>query len=259
VSTQPTSTFEILPAIDLRGGRVVRLERGDFERETSFGDDPVDQARTFAAAGARWLHGVDLDGARDGRRRQAEVVSSIVDAAGDTQVEVAGGLRDAASIAEALATGAARAVLGTAAVTRPDVVRAAVAEHGPARIAVALDIRDGRAVGGGWLEDAPARDLAAVLDDLVKASVATVIVTAIDRDGLLGGPDLELLARVVGATPAAVIASAGVTTLDDLRAVRAAGCAGAIVGRALYDGRLELGTAIRAMDADEGNTANVSG
>jgi phosphoribosylformimino-5-aminoimidazole carboxamide ribotide isomerase len=259
VPPRAASTFEILPAIDLRGGHVVRLERGDFARETAFGDDPVDQARAFAAAGARWLHVVDLEGARDGRRRQADLVAAIVDAAGEMRVQVAGGLRDPAAIAGALATGASRAVLGTVAITRPDVVRAAVEEHGPARIAVALDVRDGRAVGGGWVEGAPTIDLAAALDDLATAGVETVIVTAIERDGLLSGPDLALLARVVGATPAAVIASAGVTTLDDLRAVRAAGCAGAIVGRALYDGRLDLASVIRAMDGDEGGVTAISG
>jgi phosphoribosylformimino-5-aminoimidazole carboxamide ribotide isomerase len=252
VSSPQTSTFEVIPAIDLRGGRVVRLERGDFDRETTFGDDPAEQARAFAGAGVRWIHVVDLDGARDGRPRQTAAVAAIVAAAGGVAIEVAGGLRTAESVAAALDAGAARIVLGTVAITDPELVAQVVARHGPEAIAVALDVRDGQAVGGGWLEGSPARDVSTVIEGLAGVGVRTWIVTAIDRDGLLGGPDLELLAQVVAAGSATVIASGGVTTLDDLHAVRRIGCGGAIVGRAIYDGRLDLAGAIRALRSDTG-------
>jgi phosphoribosylformimino-5-aminoimidazole carboxamide ribotide isomerase len=234
----------VIPAIDLRGGRVVRLEQGDFERETAFGDDPAEQARIFAGAGAHWIHVVDLDGARDGRPRQTAAISGIVAAAGGAAIEVAGGLRTARSVAAALEAGASRIVLGTVAITNPQLVAEVVARHGSDAVAVALDVRGGQAVGGGWLAEAPAGDVSSVVEQLAVAGVRTWIVTAIDRDGLLGGPDLELLENVIATTGAAVIASGGVTTLDDLRAVRRIGCAGAIVGRAIYDGQLDLAAAI---------------
>ncbi|HET7029309.1 MAG TPA: 1-(5-phosphoribosyl)-5-[(5-phosphoribosylamino)methylideneamino] imidazole-4-carboxamide isomerase [Candidatus Limnocylindrales bacterium] len=245
------STFEVIPAIDLRGGRVVRLEQGDFGRETAFDLDPVAQARRFAESGARWIHVVDLDGARAGGRRQADVIDRIRTAIPGTAVQVAGGLRDGPSIAEALAAGATRVVLGTAAIADPASVEASIARHSPERIAIALDVRDGQAVGGGWARNAPARDLGELLDAMDAIGVRTLVVTAIARDGLLAGPDLTLLGRCTGRSGSSgwsVIASGGITTLDDLRAVRRIGCAGAIVGRALYDGRLRLSEAIQAMD-----------
>ena len=237
----------MVPAIDLRGGRVVRLQQGDFGRETDFGADPADAARAFVHAGARWIHVVDLDGAREGAAVQVDVVRSILAAAGDASVELAGGLRDAAAVDAAIDAGAARVVLGTVAITRPDVVSAAVERHGAERIAVAIDVRAGRAVGGAWLDEAPARDADRLVQEVSALGVRTIIVTAIDRDGLLGGPDLDLLGRCLAATDVAVIASGGIAAIDDLRAVRALGCGGAIVGRAIYDGRLDLGMAIRAL------------
>jgi phosphoribosylformimino-5-aminoimidazole carboxamide ribotide isomerase len=243
----------VIPAIDLRGGRVVRLEQGDFGRETAFSSDPVEVARGFVSAGARWLHLVDLDGARDGTRRQDAVVGDVVAAARDARVQVAGGLRDPSSIASALGSGAARVVLGTAAITDPELVARAVDQYGAARVAVALDVRDGQAVGAGWRPDAPKRAARDVLDTLSRRGVTTFIVTAIARDGLLGGPDLDLLEDCLAvATDATVIASGGVTTSDDLRAVRRIGCGGAIVGRAIYDGRLDLASTLREIDGISG-------
>lgn len=252
------STLTILPAIDLRGGRVVRLERGDFARERVFADDPGPVAAAFAAQGARWIHVVDLDGARDGGQRQERAIRAIVDVLASTPdsraalVQVAGGLRDPAAIAAALDAGAARVVLGTAAIARPDVVADAVARHGPDRIAVALDVRGDQAVGEGWVPGAIGRPLGHVLDGLDEVGVATLVVTSIARDGLLGGPDLELLGRVVHRTDAATIASGGIRSVEDLEAVRRIGCRGAIVGRALYDGRLDLGSALAAFGSAEG-------
>lgn len=242
-----TRGFEILPAIDLRGGRVVRLEAGDFARETAFSDDPVAVASAFADAGARWLHVVDLDGARSGRPTHHEVIAAIVAGVGGrVAVEVAGGLRSADVVGGALAAGATRVVLGTAALADPSFAGALVAAVGPSALAVALDIRDGLAVGHGWVPDAAGIPVDEAIVRLTAVGVTTFEVTAIDRDGLLGGPDLTLYERLVGATDASIIASAGIASVDDVRAVRAIGCAGAIIGRALYDGRLVLEDALSA-------------
>ncbi len=242
-----TSPFEILPAIDLRGGRVVRLEQGDFERATAFSDDPVSVARSFAAGGARWLHVVDLDGARTGEPAHAAVIRDLVDAVGDrAAVEVAGGLRTEASVAAALAAGAARVVVGTAALRDPAFAGRLIAIHGPGRIAVALDVRDGLALGEGWRAGAAGVHAEEALIALADAGVTTFEATAIERDGLLGGPDLALLGRLVALGRGGVIASGGIASLDDIQAVRRVGCAGTIVGRALYEGRIDLASAIGA-------------
>lgn len=242
------SDFAVLPAIDLRGGRVVRLEQGDFERETSFSDDPVAVATGFAEAGGKWLHVVDLDAARSGASDHAGVIAAIVDAVGDRiAVEVAGGLRTAEAVAAVLDRGAFRAVVGTAALEAPGFVGSLVATHGAERIAVALDVRDGLAVGHGWRLGAPGTPVEAALRALAGVGVTTFEVTAIDRDGTLGGPDLALYAQLVAIGHGSIIASAGITSIEDLAAVRSVGCVGAIVGRALYDGRLSLHAALSAM------------
>lgn len=240
-----TSGFDILPAIDLRGGQVVRLRQGDFARETTFSDDPVAVARAFVDAGARWLHLVDLDGARSGTPEHSGVIKGIVAAIGDrAQVEVAGGLRDEASVAAVLSAGAARAVVGTAAIHDPAFAGRLVARHGTASIAAAIDVRDGLAVGHGWTPDQTGVDAAVAILRLADEGIETFEVTAIDRDGLLEGPNLALYARLVGLRRGSIIASGGVTTLGHLGAVRLFGCTGAIVGRALYEGRLDLGEAL---------------
>ncbi len=245
-------SFDVLAAIDLRGGHVVRLLRGDFDRESVYGADAVAVARRFVDGGARWLHVVDLDGARDPAARQAELVRTIVRGVGESaRVEVAGGLRDEDGVAAMLAAGAARVVVGTAALGEPQLARRLVERHGPDRVAIALDVRQGHAVGHGWvpagsglpLEGMPVEEAVAAFAD---AGVATFEVTAIDRDGTLAGPDLVLLERVLALGRGAVIASAGIATTSDLRAVRQLGCTGAIVGRALYEGRLTIAEALTA-------------
>lgn len=239
-------TFTLLPAIDLRGGRVVRLAQGDFARVTDYGDDAVSIARRFADAGATALHIVDLDGARAGRPAQVELVGRIAAAVnGRVRCEIAGGLRSPEAVSEALAAGAWRVVVGTAALRDPAFVERLVARHGGDRIVVALDVRDGRAVGDAWRSDAAGRAVEAVLADLAEAGATTFEVTAIERDGLLGGADIELLGRLTALERGDIIASGGVSSLGDLRAVRAIGCAGAIVGRALYEGRIDLAAAVR--------------
>lgn len=243
---QMTTTFDILPAIDLRGGRVVRLEEGDFERETTFGDDPASTATGFADDGAEWIHVVDLDAARTGVPGHAPSIAGIIASVGERlRVEVAGGLRSEEAVATALAGGAARAVVGTAAIRDPAFAGRLVATHGATRVVVAIDIRDGRAVGDAW----SAADPGVVADEAIRRladqGVATFEATAIERDGLLAGPNLRLYERLVRLGRGAIIASGGITTLDDIRTVRAVGCRGAIVGRALYTGRLSLADALQ--------------
>ena len=247
MTTTVTSGFDILPAIDLRAGRVVRLVEGDFERETAFSDDPVAVARSFADQGARWLHVVDLDGARTGEPAHTAVIREIVEAIGDrVAVEVAGGLRTEALVGAALAAGAARAVVGTAALRDPAFAGRLVATHGPQRIAVAIDVRDGLALGEGWRAGAAGVRAEDALTTLADQGVTTFEATAIERDGRLAGPDLDLLGRLVALGRGQVIASGGVTSVADIRAVRELGCAGAILGRALYEGRIDLASAIDA-------------
>lgn len=242
-----TSDFEILPAIDLRAGRVVRLEQGDFTRETAFSDDPVAVARGFADAGARWLHVVDLEGARSGVPAHSAVIGAIVAAVeGRVEVEVAGGLRDAAAVSLLMRTGAARVVVGTAALADPGFVARLVSEHGPERVAVALDVRDGLAVGHGWREGAPGVPVGAALASLADAGVQVFEVTAIERDGTHRGPDLALHERLLAIGRGSIIASAGISSVEDIATVRALGCAGAIIGRALFDGRLSIEDALGA-------------
>lgn len=236
--------FDILPAIDLRGGRVVRLRQGDFDRETAYSDDPVQVATRFADAGARWLHVVDLDGARTGTPAHGETLRSIVTAMGDrVRVEVAGGLRDEDAVAAVLAMGAARAVVGTAALRDPAFAGRLIAVHGPNAIAVSIDVRDGRAVGHGWAPGTGGLDAADAVARLADAGVATFEVTAIERDGLLGGPDLGLYERLVAMSRGVIVASGGIASVADLGAVRDRGCSGAIVGRAIYEGRIDLAEA----------------
>ncbi len=242
------TTFEIIPAIDLRAGRVVRLRQGDFDRETVYGEEPAHVATRFADDGARWLHLVDLDGARGGVPVNRAAVRAIVAGVGERlDVEVAGGLRSAEAVSSALAVGATRAVIGTAALEDPAFAAHAVGRHGADRIAVAIDVRDGQAVGHGWAAGTPGVDAADAIRRLASVGVATFEVTAIDRDGLMGGPDLTLYRRLVALGLGAIIASGGIATIDDLLAVRELGCRGAIVGRALLDGSLDLAESMAAL------------
>lgn len=237
--------FELLPAIDIRGGRVVRLLRGDFAVETSYGDEPVAVAEELVAAGARWIHVVDLEGARDGGVRQGDAVRAIVAGVGErARCQVAGGLRDEASVEAALRAGAARVVVGTAALRDASFAGRLVAANGSDRIVVALDARAGRAVGEGWVAGARGRPLEDALRALAEVGVGRFAVTAIDRDGTLAGPDLHLLGRCIALERGAIVASGGVGSLADLRAVRDLGCAGVIVGRALYERRFSLEEAL---------------
>jgi len=227
----------IYPAIDIRGGKCVRLRQGDYAQETVFGDDPAAVARRWVAEGATWLHLVDLDGARAGRPVNGDSVRRIVAAAG-VPCQLGGGLRTEADIAEALAWGVARVILGTRALQEPAWLEA-VCRRFPDRVVLGIDARDGKVAGDGWttVSQRSALDLAR---HCAGWPLAALVYTDISRDGMLAGPNLEALAELVAAVPLSVIASGGVTTLDDVRRLRPLGVAGCIIGRALYEGRLKL-------------------
>ncbi len=233
--------MELFPSIDLRRGRVVRLHQGDFARETVYGDDPVAVARSYADAGATWIHVVDLDASRrDGSNRDAIVA---VAGAVDVPVQAGGGVRDA-SLLEA---GVARVVLGSAAVDDPALVARLAAAH-PGRVVVGLDHRDGEVRVRGW-EEGSGRRLHDLVAELAVPGVAAFVVTDISRDATLAGPDLDGYAALLGATAVPVVSSGGVGTLADLEALAAlevAGrrLAGAIVGKALYEERFTLADAL---------------
>jgi phosphoribosylformimino-5-aminoimidazole carboxamide ribotide isomerase len=242
------ASFELLPAIDLRAGRVVRLSQGDFDRETAYDTDPPAVARRFADAGATWIHVVDLDGAVAGEPVQLQLASEIVaETYGRAKVEVGGGLRTAEAVAGALGTGAARAVIGTKALQDPGFALGLVARYGRNRIVASIDVRNGLALGDGWREDSRGVPVAEAVGALISAGVEVFEVTAIDRDGLLGGPDLDLLRGLVALGHGRIIASGGISSIADVIAVQAAGCAGAIVGRAIYEGRVDLRDLARAV------------
>jgi len=236
----------VYPAIDLRGGRCVRLLQGAFERETVYGDDPVAVARGFEAVGARWLHVVDLDGARAGHPVQHELVARIC-AAVHIPVQLGGGLRDRAAIEAAFATGASRVVVGTTAAHDPDRCGELCAAH-PGRVVVGLDVRGGQVRVAGWTE-AATPDPLALARRVATLGAAAIVYTDIARDGTERGPDLERTSAIARAAGVPVIASGGIGSLDDVRAVaaRAAdGVAGMIIGRALYTGAIRLDDALEA-------------
>ena len=236
----------VYPAIDLRGGRCVRLLQGAFERETVYGDDPVAVARGFEAAGARWLHVVDLDGARAGHPVQHELVARIC-AAVHIPVQLGGGLRDRAAIEAAFATGASRVVVGTTAAHDPDRCGELCAAH-PGRVVVGLDVRAGQVRVAGWTE-AATPDPLALARRVATLGAAAIVYTDIARDGTERGPDLEWTSAIARAAGVPVIASGGIGSLDDVCAVaaRAAdGVAGMIIGRALYTGAIRLDDALEA-------------
>lgn len=233
----------VYPAIDVRAGRCVRLVEGDFARETVFDAEPADAARRWEAAGAQWLHVVDLDGAVVGEPVNAEAVRRIR-AAVAVPIQLGGGLRLEEHLAAAFAAGIDRVILGTAALRSPELVSRAVERWGE-RVAVGLDARDGRLAADGWLDqtDALATDVAVRLQ---TTGVRRFVFTDIGRDGTLAGPNLDALGGMIAAVDAEVIASGGIGEVGDVARVAETGAAGVIIGRALYDGRVDLPTAIAA-------------
>ncbi|MCB1353657.1 MAG: 1-(5-phosphoribosyl)-5-[(5-phosphoribosylamino)methylideneamino]imidazole-4-carboxamide isomerase [Rhodobacteraceae bacterium] len=228
----------LYPAIDLKDGQCVRLLRGEMDQATVFGDDPSAQARAFAAAGCRWLHLVDLNGAFAGQPVNGAAVEAILGAV-DIPAQLGGGIRDRATIDRWLERGIARVILGTAALRDPELVRAAARAH-PGRIAVGIDARGGMVAVEGWAEtsDVTATDLARRFED---AGVAAIIYTDIERDGAMQGPNVAATAALARAVGIPVIASGGVSSMADLRALKESGAPldGAISGRALYEGKID--------------------
>lgn len=234
--------MDLFPAIDLRGGRVVRLAQGEAGRETRYHDDPVAQAEQFVSAGARWIHVVDLDRAF-GTGENLETIGAIASRVGTrVKIQVGGGIRSLEALETVLALGVTRAVLGTAAVTEPALVPGAIRAAGSERVVIGLDARRGMVAIRGWVETT---DLGVeeVCRRVLGEGARTIVYTDVSRDGMLTGPDVEG-AKTLTAMGAEVIASGGVSSLDDLRAVKEARLAGAIVGRALYDGRFTLAQAL---------------
>ena len=240
----------LYPAIDLLGGRVVRLQQGDRRSAKIYSEDPVAQAAAFVAQGARALHVVDLDAAF-GEARQTGVLLEIVEAAGQVPVQVGGGVRDLSEVERTLTAGAARVILGTAAVERPEMAGEAVRKFGADRIACGIDVKEGRAATRGWTE-ARGPDAYELASTLARQGVQWFVVTAVARDGTLQGFDVQLLRDVSFAAPDAwLIASGGAGSLSDLEALAAAGLprlAGAIAGTALYENRLSLREAQEALE-----------
>jgi phosphoribosylformimino-5-aminoimidazole carboxamide ribotide isomerase len=238
--------MQIWPAIDLRGGKCVRLQQGDYGRETVFADDPGAMARQLVDDGAECLHLVDLDGARDGRPVNLDSIRVIV-AAVKVPCELGGGIRDDLAIASLFDLGLSRLVIGTKALREPEWFRAAVQRY-PGKLALGIDARDGFVATDGWLQTSstPAIDL---VKQFETEPVAAIIYTDIARDGMLAGPNLAAMQTMKQATRLPVVASGGVTTVADVAALSSIRMDGAIIGRALYEGKLSLADALAASRA----------
>jgi phosphoribosylformimino-5-aminoimidazole carboxamide ribotide isomerase len=235
--------MEVIPAIDIRGGRCVRLEQGDYARETIFDDDPIAVAYRWSAEGASRIHVVDLDGAREGRQVNLDLVRRIVQSV-DCKVQTGGGIRDLDTLRATLDAGLNRVVLGTAAVKDPGLLREAVAVAGE-RLVVSVDAREGKVSIQGWTE-ATTLDARSLIDQLAGAGVERVVYTDILRDGVRKGPNFDMYERLTSNTSIAVIAAGGITTTEDVHHLADCGVEGAIIGRALYEGTIILREALAA-------------
>ncbi len=238
--------MELYPAIDLSGGRVVRLTQGDFARSTVYEEDPARAARTFASQGARWLHVVDLDGAKTGKPGNLPALKAIL-VAFPGRVQVGGGIRTVETARDYLSMGVERLVLGTGALTNPDFLGAMLREF-PGRFFVGVDVRDGRIAISGWIETTEGSPRS-TMARLAAEGVAGFIYTDIAKDGMLEGPNLPVYRELASALPVPVIASGGIGAIDDIRRLRESGVSGAIVGRALYTGAVDLVSALALCSA----------
>lgn len=236
------SRFQVIPSIDLRGGKCVRLFQGDYARETTYSDDPIATARRWEAEGGPLLHVVDLDGAKSGRPENAAIIAQIC-ATLHIPVEVSGGLRTMSHISAAFAYGAGRVQLGSVAIRDPELV-ALACTHYPGRVIVSIDAKNGEVMTDGWTAGSGKRALD-LAHEMVALGVPRLMYTDIARDGTGTGPNLEALREMVERAGVPVIASGGITTMAQLRAVKAAGCECAILGRALYEGEIDLAAAVK--------------
>lgn len=233
----------LLPAIDMKDGRCVRLKKGDFDTVHQVASSALETARRFAEAGAAWVHMVDLDGARDGTRKNFPFIYEVIQQSG-LKVELGGGIKTVPDLITVVESGVARAVIGSAAVTHPEVVTYALDQWGPDRVAVGIDCLNGKVRTAGWEEDAglDAVDFAKQMETL---GVQTIVYTDIATDGMLSGPSYDQLAALQKAVSCRIVASGGVTTLDDIKRLRDMGLYAAIIGKAYYAGTLDLAAAIR--------------
>ena len=234
--------MNIIPAIDLIGGKAVRLQKGDYNKVTVYSDSPVDVAKSFAQSGARFLHVVDLDGAKSGNADNFETIKSIVEAT-DLSVEVGGGIRNMDTVGLYAEAGVDRIILGTAALIDPDFLNEAVRAYGD-KITVGVDIKDGMVAIKGWTE-VSSMSCDDFCRDLEKIGVKTVICTDISKDGMMSGTNLELYRHLNSNFSIRIIASGGVSTLDDVRALKEMDVFGAILGKALYTGAIDLREAVK--------------
>ena len=230
----------ILPAIDLKDGKVVRLFKGEFDTVHQVADDPIATAKAFYDAGARYIHMVDLDGAKDGIRKNADIVRAVAQSVG-LKVELGGGIRSMADLEEVFALGVYRAVIGSAAVSHPEFVAEAVAKYGE-RIAVGIDTKNGRVKTAGWIEDS-GLDYLEFARQMQNISVKTIIFTDIETDGTLHGPAFEKLAALQQSVDCNIIASGGVSNNEDIQKLAGMGLYGAIIGKAYYAGTIDLAQA----------------
>ena len=243
-----TTSFQVIPALDLRGGRVVRLQQGDYERETVYDADPGARARRFVEQGAARLHVVDLDGAREGEARSEPALRAVLAGAGSVPVQVGGGIRSLERIEALLELGIDRVILGTAALEAPELVRGA-AERFPGRVILALDARDGLVAKHGWTETGELT-VEQLLERFADLPLAALLYTDIGRDGMMTGPNIEATRALARVTGVPVLASGGVRSREDLVALaRTRVIAGVIVGRALYDGAIDLPSALEEVAA----------
>lgn len=249
--------FEVIPAIDLQGGRCVRLVQGDFDRATVYGDDPAAIARCWQAAGATRIHVVDLDGAKEGGPRQLATVAEIVKAV-SVPVQLGGGMRTVEDIEAALVVGVGRVIVGTRAIEAPEFVDQVLARFGE-RVGIGIDAKDGRVAVRGWVDvsDVDALDLAR---SMATRGVQTIVYTDIARDGMLIGPNVEAMRRMAEAVPqVGVIASGGVARLADVLELSRTGTVGVIVGKAIYTGNVDLAEAIRAVAPENRDIGGADG
>jgi phosphoribosylformimino-5-aminoimidazole carboxamide ribotide isomerase len=239
--------MQVWPAIDLRGGKCVRLRQGDYQQETVFAENPAAVARQFASQGAKHLHIVDLEGAREGLPINLPAVQEIL-AAVEMETELGGGIRDAQSVEELFDFGVSRLVIGTSALTDPEWFRAACQQY-PRRLVLGIDARNGMAATDGWMNTSkvPAIELAR---QFAAEPLAAIIYTDIATDGMMRGPNIPAMAEMQAAVEVPIVASGGVTTIDDVARLAEAGLAGCIIGRALYEGTLQLADAIRIAAGD---------
>ena len=239
----------LFPAIDMKDGRCVRLKKGEFSTVSQVANSALETARAFVEAGARWVHMVDLDGARDGVRHNFPHIYEVIQQSG-LKVELGGGIKSELDVITVGEAGAARMVIGSAAVTRPEVVDYALGQYGPERVAVGIDCLNGRVRTAGWERDSGI-DCLELARRMEEKGVKTLIFTDIATDGMLSGPSYDQLAALQNAVGCDIVASGGVTTLDDVKRLRDMGLYGAIIGKAYYAGTLDLAQAVREAGAQE--------